>query len=214
VRWSEEEWLLVLDLFERAEKRPTDDMVSNWCGRGTRRIPGEIRIEAARIREASGLGAEMDQPPADELKSFLYDIHELIDDVVRTISVLSGSNASPDDVGAYVAGWEELNQRPLLEVISAELDAPDAILRLGDAGLLGAQLTAKLAPFRRWWAEWRSARSLESLQRALKRANVILGSLASVLPGVEALKEFKETTEAMVDEAVPRGGYLPVPAIA
>jgi hypothetical protein len=258
----------VLDLFERAEGRPTDDMVgqlrlelrelgrrradpyarpaaqdpsyrsigSIWnhlssirglhAGRlrylpqelerlwpRYRADPNAIQAEAARIRLVLDVEEDEDRP-AGVLALFLHDVHALIDDVVNTISALPGSKAPPEAVEAYVSAWQDLNTRPFLETLSAELQEVGAISLLNEAGLSGAQLSAKLVPFARWRTEWRSVRSLEALQRALRRANIVLGSLASVLPGVEAFKEFKDTTEAMLDEAVPPGGYLPAPAIA
>jgi hypothetical protein len=52
--------------------------------------------------------------------------------------------------------------------------------------------------------------------RAFHWANLVLGSLSSALagPGADVFKEFKEGTEAVLDEAVPPRGYLPAPAYA
>jgi hypothetical protein len=42
----------------------------------------------------------------------------------------------------------------------------------------------------------------------------VLGSLGQAVaaPGLDFFKEFKESTEAVLDEATPPGGYLPAPA--
>jgi hypothetical protein len=54
------------------------------------------------------------------------------------------------------------------------------------------------------------------LRRAFRWANIVLGSLGGALAGsgLEIFKEFKEGTEAVLDEALPPGGFIPLPAPA
>ena len=121
------------------------------------------------------------------------------------------------------AAWDDV--RPKFSLAISSLQEPSAsniTERLAEVGLTGPQLVFKLSIFRqahdeltdhgmpaaeekpkkmRWWERWVSL-----LKPTLKAANVILGSLAKVLPPVEAIKEFKEAVEAAVNlgRAVPK----------
>jgi hypothetical protein len=90
----------------------------------------------------------------------------------------------------------------------------DVLSRLKDSGLTGHQLVFKLSIFRhasdrlidhgtpkdgqqrkrRWWSRWRRL-----FKPVLKAADVILGSLADILPVLEAIKEYKEAVESGVE---------------
>ncbi len=67
------------------------------------------------------------------------------------------------------------------------------------AGLTGAQLNLKVSGWRRAWARFRNDRRPRILRRALRWANVLLGSLAGVIGAAEPLKELKEAVEAGVE---------------
>jgi hypothetical protein len=82
------------------------------------------------------------------------------------------------------------------------------------SGLLGHQLVFKLSIFQHaraelldhgtlrdaepsnlpWWKRWR-----DLFKPTLKAANVILGSLAKVVPILEPIKEYKESAESGVE---------------
>jgi hypothetical protein len=109
------------------------------------------------------------------------------------------------------AAWESL--QPRFESAIAAL-APSTtsniVPNLRLRGLAGAELVFKLEIFahardryfdhgspkkgrsrgRRWWSRWRRL-----LAPTLKAADVILGSLGSLFPAVEAIKEYKEALE-------------------
>ena len=161
----------------------------------------------ARPEEASAAG---------EIRRFLHEAHELLDDVVRTVQRLPHFEVENQAVEALVAAWEDLQRRSLLEELDESLSEPDVGIGLERAGLTGAQLALKLGGWRRAVAEWFAARTARSLRWALGHANTILGSLTTVIPGpaIEMYKEFKEATETTIDEVVPTGGYLPAPTLA
>jgi hypothetical protein len=74
--------------------------------------------------------------------------------------------------------------------------------RLERAGLTGAQLDLKLSGWRGALDRFFNTPGRGLLRRALRWGNVVLGSLAGAIGAAEAIKEFKETVEAgLEDEA-------------
>jgi hypothetical protein len=179
--------------------------------------PHAVSVEATRIRQGLiGPEERATQFEVKAIKDFLSEAHDLLEEIVRTVQQLPASNLDEAVLGAYVKSWEELKQRPFLMTMNEQLDTPMAARHLADAGLAGAQLSFKLAGWRRALADWFDARTAGALRRALRWANVVLGSLGEALtgPGLEVFKEFKEGTELILDEALPPGGFLHVPAPA
>ena len=147
---------------------------------------------------------------------FLTDLDEILGEVVAILGALPAPHASPDLVSAHASAWAELRERDTLPFVLSEIEGPDAGASLEAVGLTGEQLRFKLTGWLGALTEWREARSFDALMRAFRWANLVLGSLSQVLagPGADALKEFKEGTEAVLDQAVPPRGYLPAPAYA
>jgi hypothetical protein len=145
---------------------------------------------------------------------FLTDLAALLDESVELIGALPASRASPELVSAHAAAWADLKDRSPLSAVLSELEARDTTGALNNVGLAGVQLGFKLTGWFRALTEWGDARTLDALRRAFRYANLVLGSLGQALrgPGLDMFKEFKEGTEAVLDEATPPGGYLPAPA--
>ncbi len=143
--------------------------------------------------------------------------HQLSDMLIAAEEVLQAlverAESEPVDAEEYALlldAWPEVRQafaraRHALEAQSeagAELDA-----RLRDAGLLGMQLRMKLGIFWRvhrlfgGWPQDRRSRSSwrKATVRLLRVLNIILGSLAVVIPPVEAVSEFKDFLEIVLD---------------
>ena len=106
-----------------------------------------------------------------------------------------------DDISEVMAGviksepeWDALPTElpPALGLCGAELIFKLAVFRraLDDLGDLG-QPEEKKKPKKRFWRRW-----FPALGRTTKAANVILGSAASVVPLLGAVKEFKDAAEA------------------
>jgi hypothetical protein len=110
------------------------------------------------------------------------------------------------------AAWESL--QPKFESVFAALSpasTANVVPTLRLRGLLGAELVFKLEVFahardryldhgtpkkgrgrgRRWWTRWR-----QLLAPMLDAADVLLASLGSVFPGVEAIRQYEEAIEA------------------
>ena len=160
--------------------------------------------------------AEFPEPISNEeslrlLREFLHQMETMLAVVAEhPRSIIPGRHHEN-----LKAAWGEV--RPKFSQAIEALRMPAASNRLPDlqnAGLTGAQLVFKLSIFqhargelfeygmpkegqqrkRRWWERW-----LDRLKPALKAANVILGSLAKVMPVVEAIKEFKESVESGIE---------------
>jgi hypothetical protein len=178
-----------------------------------------LNLASARIRRElseSQPGSTMpEESPVDEVRAFLHEVQELLEDVVRTIQRLPHLGPDTERIDEYTSAWEDLQERHLIKQMDESLAEPGVLGSLDKAGLTGPQLASKLGGWRRATAEWFKARTARSLRWALSHANTILGSLTTVIPGpaIEIFKEFKETTETTIDEVVPSGGYLPAPAL-
>ena len=67
-------------------------------------------------------------------------------------------------------------------------------------GLTGAHLKYKIEGFRAAFERWDFLVDKELILRVLDWINVVLGSFATLFPGLEAVKEFKETLEQGIQE--------------
>jgi hypothetical protein len=147
------------------------------------------------------------------LRLFLLDIGALLSESVELIRDMPRSRASRALVDAHNEAWIDLQARGAVLAILDELDMPEAAAALYGVGLSGVQLRWKLTGWLEALTEWRTARTAEALRRAFRWANLMLGSMGEVVagPGLDLFKEFKEGTEAVLDEATPQGGYLLAP---
>lgn len=145
----------------------------------------------------------------DVLQRFLRDLHRLLQDIVD-----DGERVlPPESRSELAAAWGDIQESRVIDTAVDELDGPRLEGPLRGVGLTGAQLDFKLNPFRRAYDQWSRQRALASLRRALRWANVVLGSLSKVIVGLDALKEFKEGTETALEEG-PAGPPLLEPALA
>jgi hypothetical protein len=151
------------------------------------------------------------------LRQFLRQVEKILADL--------SENPRPAIPGRFHesmnAAWSVV--RPKFNIAIEKLQmipANDIITPLDECGLLGPQLVFKLSIFqhardklmdhgtpkegqqkkRRWWMRW-----LDLFKPTLKAADVILGSLAKVLPVVEAIKEYKESLESGVELGLEAG---------
>jgi hypothetical protein len=115
------------------------------------------------------------------------------------------ADAFRDAGEAFAAVGRELG-RPDIERQPRTPPSPS----LEDAGLLGANRERKTRGWRRALDRFRSWPTRKSLSRVFRWANMLLESLAAVVPPAQALKEFKQYAEnlnadAMEDAAADPG---------
>lgn len=140
------------------------------------------------------------------LQAFLGDLHAALEDFVRD----SGRLLHPVLQDELMLAWAQLEKRGDLKAAIDTLGVDDPRLEadLQRVGLTGPELRLKLNPFARYLENWRGDRAISSLRRALRRADVVLGSLSKLLGPLDAFKEFKESTELAIDETFGADGPL------
>jgi len=179
--------------------------------------------EGSDVGGSGGFDLGLEAPPSGgdprgELAWFVSDLR----DVLRSELI-----SQPDLVGGPAAAEEMLDG---LADLDGVVDTAVAALRepggdppperLRQAGLTGVRLAQKLGAYRGAKETYYEARDRLSgaqnyvaslterlrkpkrFKRILRRANIILGSLASIFPVIEPFKEYKEAAEASVEEAI------------
>jgi hypothetical protein len=140
-----------------------------------------------------------------QLEAFVAELY----DVLRTV-VFEHSEWLPGDLRtsyefAFLALGESV-QETRTALLPERFTDPSGQYQQGmdialeRAGLTGTQLELKLSGWRRAIGFFRAGPTRTLLRRALRWANVLLGSLAGVVGAAEALKEFKETVETGIEE--------------
>lgn len=184
--------------------------------------PELLRNEARQVRrEIPSVDVADETPPsqsyptddARQLAGFVHELVELLDDVRKTIQQLPVRLLDEEVLEQHQAAWDDLKEVEPAETIAAELRSDEVAERLSDAGLTGAHLRMKLSGFGRSLVEWFQAHTVRAAKGALSWANLILASMQSAVlaPVVELLKEFKDASEKLMDEATVEGAYLPAP---
>lgn len=159
------------------------------------------------------------------LLEFLVALRRLLD---RIVSQPQDLEIPPRTSSLLEEAWREV--QPLYDELEDALSSGDYEEELYRHGLTGAQLRIKLEPFqralhlldqaqdreppgrrargvlrrmRRWI--WRAvpARAREPLfwfRKVLEKADIVLGSLADIVPGGGAVTEFKEVVESLLGD--------------
>ena len=144
------------------------------------------------------------------LREFLSRLEELLLEAIKSPEIIPGRHLE-----AMLGAWTTV--QPKLSTARSSLEvtaATNIIPELQDAGLLGDELVFKLSVFNHAHDEFRDLKAKPPIQstdkppwwkrwfkRALKAGDVLLGSLAKVLPPLEAVKEYKESVEVGVELA-------------
>jgi hypothetical protein len=138
-----------------------------------------------------------DRSDREALSELITDLREHLREVINETDWLP-----TDSIGSYQVAFTEIQGD--FNLVLAQLAEPAIDDYLAVAGLTGVQRRLKtgLHDLAR-----KASPALQATKIALKAANHILGSLLA-LPGVEKIKEFKETVETGLDVAE----YLVEPA--
>jgi hypothetical protein len=129
-----------------------------------------------------------------ELEDFLAELRRLLEEITY-----QGEGLLP----AYL---QPLLREAWPEIAVSFTDLEEAVASgeyeqgLSSHGLRGAQFRLKVEGFRRYLFLFRRRREPRWLKKLLKWADVILGSLVAVIPGGDAVKEFKEAVEAGAED--------------
>ena len=128
-----------------------------------------------------------------ELVAFLHDLQKVLGYAVEAWE----QYAPTEDLDDVYGAWVEL--QPAFDEAHREIDnvEPDG---LQSVGLMGAQLRLKLNGFGRRLTRFWNDTGRGALRSVLRWADVPLGSLATAIPGVDPIKEFKEIVERGIED--------------
>ena len=71
---------------------------------------------------------------------------------------------------------------------------------LAKIGLTGKQLELKLKGFSSAWERFKEWGTVKVLKKLLDWIDIILGSLASIIPGADAIEEFKDSVKQGIED--------------
>jgi hypothetical protein len=130
----------------------------------------------------------------ESLEDFLAELRRVLEE-----TTYSGQGLVPAYLIPLLAeAWPEVKTQYEHLESQVKSGAYDSELRL--AGLQGPQFRVKAEGFRRHLAVFHKYREPKWLKKLLRWADIILGSLVSVIPGGDAVQEFKEAIEAGAED--------------
>jgi hypothetical protein len=129
-----------------------------------------------------------------ELEDFLQELRTLLMETTYEWNGLVPGYLGP----LLQRAWEEV--APSYEELEVAVRSGEYEHQLVRAGLRGAQFQVKAEGFLHHLTRFRLRRSPRWLRKTLKWADIILGSLASVIPAGDAVKEFKEAIESGAED--------------
>ncbi len=142
-------------------------------------------------------GNYRDDSELESLVRIITTTREVLELMVESKELLFRSESRK----RMTVAWEELAPR-WREIEDQLSDPSDEVLnKLRLAGLTGAQLEMKVQYIEGVHEKFREHGSLFLLRRVLSALNKLLGSLLSAVPGVEAVKEYKDYAESELDES-------------
>lgn len=146
---------------------------------------------------SSGIGPPVDDDRA-ALADFASELHEFLPEILDNQATWFREELR----GPLWAAWDELQPRfSVVERFLGEPPDPQVLeAQLTNVGLAGAQLALKRQGWRGAVGRFRERLTKRTLRRALGWANLILGSLAGIVPGAEAIKEYKEAYEQALND--------------
>src|SRR5262249_19103576 len=142
--------------------------------------------------------ALLQQPPPNlpirDVPAFVEEVRKLFDNMVCSWSqvlfpqkyrqaIKDAWDQAKGWINAFLPAWQKVPQQ-----------------KKSDAGLHGKQLDLKLAGLSGAWDRFVKKGTVRLLKKLLSWINTILGSIASVVPGGEALKELKDALEKLIEE--------------
>lgn len=130
----------------------------------------------------------------DSLEDFLKELRSILEE-----ATISGEGLVPAYLTPLlIEAWPEVATK--YEALQQAVQSGEYETRLQEAGLRGPQFRVKAEGFGRHLSIFRSDRKPKWLKKLLRWADIILGSLASVIPGGDAVQEFKEAIEAGAED--------------
>lgn len=131
------------------------------------------------------------------IDDFLHEVEKLFDEITGSWSPILFKKEFRQQI---TAAWDEIKKdaRTSLSAIQGEFAKVANDLK-AKAGLIGEQLKLKFAGLINAWKIFDENGTVKFLRKLLSWVNAILASLATVAPGAEAWKEFKEAIEKFIE---------------
>ena len=131
--------------------------------------------------------------PINDIPHFLDEVSKLFDEITGSWSPLLFKEKFRLSISSV---WNTIKQTiGSIKIIFNNLDETIKF----QAGLIGEQLSLKFEVLSDSWKRFKENGTVRFLRHLLSTINIILGSLAKVIDPAEALKEFKETMEKLIE---------------
>lgn len=178
-----------------AEAKAPSAMRTAWAQYQSREpaLPLVVREGTGQRRQGEG-GFEADR---QDLALWLTELRSLLADLAEQAERLVDSQQAEE----FRDAWSSIEEERPIELAIERLKSPEIEPQLAAVGLVGPALRLKLSGFRRASRRLVAGLTWTRLKPVLKWANVTLGSLTSVLAGIDPVKELKEAWEAAAEEA-------------
>lgn len=132
----------------------------------------------------------------NDLYRFVDHVHSILNQVVDWRELLFREELRQPIADA----WDEL--QPAFDEVKQGVEGEDlSDDDLRRVGLMGKQLELKLKGFHSAWDKFKSWGSVKILKTVLDWIDIILGSLASLIPGADAIAEFKDSAKKGIEES-------------
>jgi hypothetical protein len=128
----------------------------------------------------------------NDLEEFLREIEKLFDNIVRHWNQVLFRE---EDREPIADAWDEL--RPTFGSLGDQVGYKTAE-DFEIVGLAGQQLKLKLKGLQDSWRRFFTSGTVRLLKELLDWINSILESLGKIIPGVDAVKEFKDALEKLI----------------
>lgn len=172
--------------------------------RGKTRVPLMHRRHFARpgtfiykVHHLCGISmTRAQQATGEHLSLVLQELKAVLAELVESTSYMP-----PELREVYAAAWDDLEKRGYIDQAIAALRGPAVDDLLAAHGLVGPQRVAKTESLNAAAEERNRRGGWGPFKALLGYFDSILGSLAGVLPWLDAVKEFKEISEASAELA-------------
>ena len=142
-------------------------------------------------------------PATKEDREKLVEILEHADSILQTVvnsrNVLFDHKVREVIVPAWVIVKDRI--KDAISVLDKNAPSTQFDSSIVEAGLSGEELTLKYIGAKEAFHAFEARGTVFLLRKAMGWLNVFLGSLATFIPGIEGVKEFKETAEEAMDDA-------------
>ena len=132
-----------------------------------------------------------------DLADFMVSVKDILQQVVEWRDLLFREELREPIADAWQAMHSAFDDVRLGLVEGDEVVSEQALERIG---LTGKQLDLKLIGFNGAWDKFKQWGTVKLLKRLLDWIDIILGSLASLIPGADAIEEFKDAAKQGIEE--------------